>query len=80
MLCCSHMSVNWDNLEQEHPLLYERLKWEAANPRPEPLCRAEQIIVRALRDGGFGSQSQVTFEDRFEIATDDLIVSVRLNV
>lgn len=44
-----------------------------------PLRRAERAIVRGLRDAGLGDQSQVTHADRFEIATDDLIVRVTLN-
>lgn len=71
--------VNWDNLEEEHPLLFAHLKWEAEHPRPEPLRRAERVFVRALRDNGFGSQSQVTFDDGFDIATDDIILTVRMN-
>lgn len=62
-----------------HPLLAARLAWEAENPRPEPLRRAERAIVRALRDAGFGSQSQVTRGDGFDIATDDIIVRVEVN-
>ena len=60
-------------------LLAARLKWEAENPWPEPLRRAERAVVIALRDAGFGTQSQVTKADGFDIATDDLIVNVRLN-
>jgi hypothetical protein len=65
--------------EFQHPLLAARLIWEAENPRPEPLVRAERAIVRALRDAGFGSQSQVTRAGGFEIATDTIVVRVEIN-
>lgn len=60
-------------------LLRQRLAWEAANPRPEVLRRAERAIVRALRDGDFGFQAQVTHQDGFEIAVDGLLVRVELD-
>ena len=61
------------------PLLKARLEYEAANPRPETLVRAERAIVRALVAEGLGRQYQVTGSDRFEIAVDDLIISVRVD-
>jgi hypothetical protein len=42
----------------------------------DPLMRAERAIVRALKEANLGGQSQVTHEDRFEIATDDVVVWV----
>jgi hypothetical protein len=45
----------------------------------DPLAKAEKAIVRALGNAELGSQSQVTFSDRFEIATDDVIVRVERN-
>jgi hypothetical protein len=62
------------------PLLKKRLAWEQENPRPEPLVRAEQAVVRALRDAGFGPQSQVTHRDGFDIATDTVLVRVTVAV
>jgi hypothetical protein len=44
----------------------------------DPLRTAERAIVQALTAAGW-SQSQVTFPDRFEIATDDLIIRVERN-
>lgn len=58
-------------------LLAKRLAWEAENPRSEQLRRVERAIVRALRDAGFGKQLQVTHADAFDIAVDDLIVTVK---
>lgn len=55
---------------------YERT---LVDPELPPLRRAERAIVRALKDAGLGGQSQVTHPDRFEIATDDIIVRVTLN-
>jgi hypothetical protein len=43
--------------------------------RMEALRHCERAIVRALRDTG-STQSQVTHVDRFEIATDDVVVKV----
>ena len=40
------------------------------------LRRAEQAIVRALNDAGFGQQSQVTRSDSFDIAVDGVVVRV----
>jgi hypothetical protein len=61
------------------PLLKARLEYEAANPRPETLVRAEKAIVRALVAEGFGRQYQVTRDDSFEIAVDDLLIRVRVD-
>lgn len=60
-------------------LLSKRLQWEADNPRPESLRRAEQMIVQGLKRAGFGQQHQVTAYNSFEIAVDDIIISVELN-
>lgn len=57
-------------------LLRARLEWEAANPRPKSIVRAERAIVRALKADGFGTQHQVTRHDRFDIAVDDLLIRV----
>jgi hypothetical protein len=65
--------------ETEHPLLTARLQWELDHPRPESLRKAEQLVVRGLKQAGFGNQYQVTRRDGFEIAVDDIIVSVRMN-
>lgn len=59
-----------------HELLRARLEWEAANPKPESLRRAERMIVRALVAEGFGRQYQVTRQDGFEISVDDLLIRV----
>jgi hypothetical protein len=59
--------------------LAARLEWERQHPRPESLRKAERMVVRGLKDAGFGDQYQVTKEDSFEIAVDDIIVSVRMN-
>lgn len=61
------------------PLLAARLEWERTHPRPESLRKAERMIVRALVAEGFGRQYQVTREDGFEIAVDDLLIFVKLN-
>jgi hypothetical protein len=63
---------------QVGPLLAARLKFEAENPRPESLVRAERAIVRALNDAGFGRQGQVTRQEGFEIAVDDLLIRVEI--
>ena len=63
----------------DHPLLKARLEYEAAHPRNERLRRAEEMIVKGLIAFGFGKQYQVTREDSFEIAVDDLIISVRVD-
>jgi hypothetical protein len=60
-------------------LLARRLAYEAANPQPESVRRAERAIVRALRAAGFGRQYQVTEHGRFRIAVDDLIIDVRID-
>lgn len=60
------------------PLLTARLQWEAENPRPESLRRAEKMVVQALAASGFGRQYQVTRADGFEIAVDDLLIRVDL--
>lgn len=62
--------------ELAHPLLAARLKWEEENPRPVQLREAEKMIVRGLNEYGFGSQHQVTDHDRFEIAVDNLLITV----
>src|SRR4051812_2072680 len=64
---------------RSEPLLKARLEYEAANPRPETLRRAEKAIVQALVAEGFGRQYQVTRSDSFEIAVDDLLISVRVD-
>lgn len=51
---------------------------EKEHPRPESLRRAERVIVRALVAEGFGRQYQVTRDDRFEIAVDDLLIRVEV--
>lgn len=61
---------------QPGDLLAARLAWERANPRPVSLVHAERMIVQGLNAYGFGRQSQVTRQDGFEIAVDDLIVRV----
>jgi len=61
------------------PLLRRRLEWEAENPRPESISRAERAIVRSLVAHGFGRQYQVTHHDHFEIAVDDLLIRVEVN-
>lgn len=58
------------------PLLAARLEYEAENPRPDVLTRAERAIVRGLNAEGFGRQHQVTRPDRFEIAVDGLLIRV----
>lgn len=58
------------------PLLLRRLAWEIENPRPESLIRAEKTIVQALNAAGFGRQYQVTRQDGFAIAVDDLVIRV----
>jgi hypothetical protein len=60
----------------EHPLLAARLQWELDNPRPVNLRRAEKMIVQGLVAYGFGRQYQVTSFDSFQIAVDDLIITV----
>jgi hypothetical protein len=72
----------WERLAspvEAGPMLKRRLEYEAANPRPETLVRAEGAIVRARVAEGFGRQYQVTDRDRFEIAVDDLLISVRVD-
>lgn len=65
----------------DHSLLRARLEWEAANPRPESLLRAERAIVRALADEfGKGQQFQVTRHDGFDIAIADLLIRVEVQV
>jgi hypothetical protein len=61
------------------PLLAARLAWEAENPRPEPLRRAEETIVRALNDAGFGRQHQHTYAEGFTIDTGEIVVRVELS-
>jgi hypothetical protein len=59
---------------------YERYRPESEDE--PPLRTAERAIVRALMDSGLGpagQQSQVTHADRFEIATDDVVIRVELN-
>jgi hypothetical protein len=59
------------------PLLQARLDWEAANPRPENLRRAERAIVRGLAaEFGKGKQSQYTSRDGFTIFIEGLEVVV----
>ena len=60
-------------------LLEQRMAWEEAHPRPENIRRAERMIVRALVAEGFGRQHQVTHQESFEIAVDNLLISVRIN-
>ena len=60
-------------------LVRARQQWEREHPRPESLRSAERAIVRALRTAGFGSQHQVTHDDSFEIAVDDLLIRVALD-
>lgn len=60
------------------PLLAARLEWEREHPRNEQLVRAERAVVQGLDREGFGTQHQVTRDGGFEIAVDDLLVSVRL--
>jgi hypothetical protein len=64
---------------EQHPLLAARLQWERDHPRPDNLRKAEKMVVRELKRYGFGDQYQVTKEDSFEIAVDDIIISVRMN-
>jgi hypothetical protein len=64
--------------EGGHDLLAKRLAWEAENPRPEQLVRAERAVVVALNEAGFGRQYQVTRAEGFDIAVDDLLVRVSL--
>lgn len=64
---------------EEHPLLAKRLQWELDNPQPENLRKAEKMIVQGLIAAGFGRQHQVTGHDSFEIAVDDIIISVEMN-
>jgi hypothetical protein len=65
-----------DDRKDAHALLEARLAWEREHPRPETLVRAEKTIVQALNAAGFGRQYQVTRENGFEIAVDDLIIRV----
>lgn len=60
----------------EPDLLARRLAWERAHPRPEALRHAERMIVQGLEAYGFGRQYQVTRNDGFEIAVDDLLIRV----
>jgi hypothetical protein len=57
-------------------LLAARLRAEREHPRPLPLVHAERAIVQALDAYGFRRQFQVTRDNGFEIAVDDLIVRV----
>jgi len=63
----------------DHPLLKARLEYEREHPRNERLRRAEEMVVKGLIAYGFGRQYQVTREDSFEIAVDDLIISVSVD-
>ena len=73
------MSADDSPIRPRGSLLDARLAWEAANPRPENIRRAERMIVRALVAEGFGRQTQVTHHDRFSIAVDNLIIRVEIN-
>ena len=64
---------------EQHPLLAARLQWELDNPRPESLRKAEKMIVQGLVQYGFGQQYQVTAYNSFEIAVDDIVITVELN-
>ena len=64
---------------EKHPLLAQRLQWELDHPRPESLRKAEKMIVQGLNAYNFGRQHQVTREDGFSIAVDNLIITVDLN-
>ena len=64
---------------EKHPLLVARLQWELDHPRPHSLRKAEKMIVQGLRAYGFGQQSQTTMPDGFDIAVDDIIISVFIN-
>lgn len=60
--------------------LYFRNRYKPESEDEPPLRTAERAIVRVLIDSGLAEngQSQVTHVDRFEIATDDLIIRVEL--
>lgn len=59
-------------------LLARRLQQERENPRPLSLVHAERMIVQGLKAYGFGIRHQVTRENGFEIATDDLLIQVKI--